>query len=378
MLKIPNWIRAGLSADSIRQRYVAVGGFTHGFDYIRLILAVAVIVQHSVLTTGGSVAASALWSTGYRILLAPILLMFFALSGFLVAGSAKKGGSMRAFVVLRLIRLVPALAVEVVLCALVLGPIFTQLPLAEYFSSRTFFAYFGNIVGHVRMFLPGVFLDNPFPGIVNVSLWTVPYELECYLALMALWITGALKKPWLVSALVLACAMGGTVNAFLHYDAGWADNRPLPYSLVVAFLAGVCLNLFAERVRLDLRLALLALAGMVLTTVRYESVYLAALPAAYLVVYLGMLHPPKKSFLLRGDYSYGLYIFAFPLQQVYSQLFVEHRVWYLNAMFAIVLGLGYAALSWRLVEQPVLSRKKAVVAFVERFFRRKPSAANAG
>lgn len=374
MMNTPSWIQAGLRSESIQQRYVTVGGFTHGFDYIRLILAVAVVLQHSVLTTGGANAASALWASGYRTLFAPILLMFFALSGFLVAGSLKKGGTMRAFVALRVIRLAPALAVEVLLCALVLGPIFTMLPLDEYFSSRMFLAYFGNIVGHVRMFLPGVFLDNPFPGIVNVSLWTVPYELECYLALMLLWMIGALRKPWLVAALVIGCVIAGTAWALMNFEPYWFADRPLPRSLIVAFLAGLNINLFSDRVRLDIRLALLALAAMVLATVHYQGVYIAALAAAYLVVYLGMMHPPKKTFLLRGDYSYGLYIFAFPLQQACSQLFVDHRVWYLNATFALVFGLAYAAFSWCLIEKPILSRKKAVVAFVERFPWRKPQA----
>lgn len=370
----PSWICAGLRTESIAQRYGTVGGFTHGFDYIRLILAVAVILQHSVLVTGGAEAASALWASVYRCLLAPILLMFFALSGFLVAGSAKKGGSKQAFIMLRVIRLVPALAVEVLLCALVLGPIFTSLPLDEYFSSKTFLAYFGNIVGHVRMFLPGVFLNNPFPGIVNVSLWTVPYELECYLALIALWMTGALKKPWLVVALVFVCVCAGTVSAAINFEPYWATNRPLPGSLIVAFLSGLCINLFSERVKLDIRLALLALAGLLVASFYYQSVYIAAVLAAYLVIYLGMLHPPKKGFLLRGDYSYGLYIFAFPLQQAYSHMFVDYRLWYLNSMFALVFGLAYAAFSWWLIEKPILSRKKGIVAFVERFPWRKPQA----
>jgi peptidoglycan/LPS O-acetylase OafA/YrhL len=367
MTNNPGWIRAGLRSESIAQRYMTVGGFTHGFDYIRLILAVAVILQHSVLATGGAEAASALWMTACRCLFAPILLMFFALSGFLVAGSVKKGGSRRAFVVLRVIRLVPALAVEVLLCALVLGPILTNLPLDEYFSHRSFFSYFGNIVGFIKMFLPGVFLDNPFPGIVNISLWTVPYELECYLALMALWLTGLLKKPWVVFTLVIVCAIAGTAYALAHYQWYWTGNRPLPNSLIVAFLAGLCLNLFSAKIRLDIRLALLALAVMIFATLNYQTVYIAALAAAYLVVYLGMMHPPKKTFLLRGDYSYGLYIFAFPIQQAYSQWFVDYRFWYLNAIFTLVFGLAYAAFSWWLIEKPILSRKKVIVAFVERF-----------
>ena len=104
-------------------------GFTAGFDYVRTALALAVLVWHSYILSAGSAALyRAAWSGPFRFLLAIILPMFFALSGFLVAGSLERTRA-HQFVVLRALRLIPALAVEVTLSALILGAFFTTLPL---------------------------------------------------------------------------------------------------------------------------------------------------------------------------------------------------------------------------------------------------------
>ncbi|WPB58657.1 acyltransferase [Xylophilus sp. GOD-11R] len=356
--------------ETISSRYKSIGGFTTGFDYLRIGLACAVVFQHSFLASYGHSSNSYIWADWHRVFFAPILLMFFALSGFLVAGSLKKNPSVTSFVTLRAVRLVPALAIEILLSALLLGPVLTVLPLSEYFSSKTFYAYFANIVGHIRFFLPGVFLDNPAAKFVNISLWTVPYELECYLALICLWLSGVIKRRAAVVGITAAVILAGTVSAFFEYDHGWANNAPLPRSLIAAFLVGLCINLYADRVRLNWQIACACLAGLILTTVGYQTVYLAAGFAAYIVVYLGMMNPAKKSFLFSGDYSYGLYLFAFPIQQTYSLLFPEHRVWYLNFFFAMVFGLVYAAFSWWVIEKPVLSKKKKIVDYAEQYTSR--------
>ena len=110
-------------------------GLTTGFDYLRLGLSVAVLVWHSILLTAGPAAYSGLWSGPFRFIPAAILPMFFALSGFLVTGSLMRT-NIHHFLALRAIRLVPALAVEVTLSALILGVAFTTMPLREYFTSR--------------------------------------------------------------------------------------------------------------------------------------------------------------------------------------------------------------------------------------------------
>jgi peptidoglycan/LPS O-acetylase OafA/YrhL len=94
------------------------------------------------------------------------------------------------FLGLRAIRIFPALFVEVILSALILGPLVTTLPPQLYFSDPLFFNYLLNAIGDVHFLLPGVFADNPWPRVVNGQLWTIPYELYCYCAISIIALIG--------------------------------------------------------------------------------------------------------------------------------------------------------------------------------------------
>ncbi|WPB58047.1 acyltransferase [Xylophilus sp. GOD-11R] len=368
-----NWFSAALKTESIDQRYVSAGGFTHGFDYLRLILAAAVVLVHSFASSYGNGVDKIIWGSPVRMASAPILLMFFALSGFLVAGSVKRSPNLTGFLTLRALRLVPALAVEVVLSAIILGPLLTSIPLGDYFSHHEFFSYFANIYGHIHYHLPGVFVDTPAHA-VNASLWTVPYELECYLVLSALWVSRLIRFRIAVLAITVLLALLYTVK-YIYFPMPHLEFEHSPSrSLIVAFLAGVNISLFSDKIKLDWRIAAFMLIGMLATTLVHQTAFIAAFFAAYLVVYLGLSHPPKKSFLLKGDYSYGLYLFSFPIQQTYSQLFPDHRHWYFNFTFALIFGIIYAMFSWWCIEKPTLGKKKffvsSAVTTVERLKKR--------
>ena len=150
---------------------------------------------HSFIISGDTVEDKLLpWGIdnviGYSVL--PI---FFALSGFLVAASLVRTRSMPIFLGLRGLRILPALLVEITLSALLLGPLLTGFSLRDYYTGTEFFQYFLNCIGYIHYHLPGVFLTHPVPRTVNGSLWTVPYEAKCYLALAALAILGLSKRP---------------------------------------------------------------------------------------------------------------------------------------------------------------------------------------
>ena len=142
-----------------------------GFDYMRIVLAATIIGLHSLNVTLGLGQALQVQST-LRIGVAMILALFFALSGFLVTASLLRCKSLISFLGLRLLRIGPALAVETTLSAIIIGSLFTELPLAQYFADPKFHAYFLNIIGDIQYELPGVFLNNPLPKLVNCQLWT--------------------------------------------------------------------------------------------------------------------------------------------------------------------------------------------------------------
>jgi peptidoglycan/LPS O-acetylase OafA/YrhL len=337
-------------------------GFTAGFDYLRIGLAIAVLVWHSIILSSGSAAFyRAAWGGPFRFLLAIILPMFFALSGFLVAGSLERTRA-RQFVVLRALRLIPALAVEVTLSALILGAFFTTLPLWRYLSSPELASYFGNIVGLVHFTLPGVFEHNPARGVVNSQLWTIPFELECYLVL--LFVSAILRDRRAFVALVVLLSLVATALA-LFLDPVSPFEPPPGRALVVSFLAGVCLHLYREKIPCSLMIG--APAGLAAGALLQfpDTCYLAAFPVAYLTVWLGLMRPPKIPF---GDLSYGVYLFHFPIEQSFMQVFPGIGSWWRLALLALPSTLLCAWLSWSLVEHPILARKKEILAAVDRAY----------
>ncbi|MGH7045563.1 MAG: hypothetical protein ACREE2_04130 [Stellaceae bacterium] len=129
-------------APSIAERVKLTGGRSSGFDYLRLSLAVAVIVVHSASTSYGHASDPLVWGGPQRVLEHLILPMFFALSGCLVAGSLERCSILVSFFGLRIVRIVPALAVEVALSALIFGPLLSSVDLRSYFTSLNFIYIF--------------------------------------------------------------------------------------------------------------------------------------------------------------------------------------------------------------------------------------------
>jgi len=103
--------------------------------------------------------------------------------------------TIEGFATLRILRVLPALAPEVLLSTFLLGAVITDLPLRDYPASPLLRPYLFSAIGYIHFLLPGVFLHNPIPGIVNISLGTISLELSCYFLLMATASVGLFKRP---------------------------------------------------------------------------------------------------------------------------------------------------------------------------------------
>jgi peptidoglycan/LPS O-acetylase OafA/YrhL len=296
-----------------------------------------------------------------------LLPMFFTLSGFLVARSMERSATIEGFLTLKILGIVPALAVEVLLSAMLLGPIFTSLSLGEYLSSHLTYVYFLNVVGEVQFHLPGVFVGNPGTDLVNSSLWTIPFELESYVAIVVVTVIGLFRRPRLMAFVVVTLWLGmWSGNLFLTRGAGFTRMVVPGHLLVVCFLAGY------DPFKSGNNSSLWTVSGceriLSLIALRYDQTkVLCVFPAAYLTVWLGLLNPPKIPVLMDGDYSYGVYLFAFPIQQALAAA-PATAVWYVNLILATAVSLLYAAFSWSMIEKPILSKKGIGVMYVERVF----------
>lgn len=346
------------------------GGFGPGFSFIRIFLAYSVLVWHTTSISNNSAAdalETAIWPYIYSI-----LPMFFALSGFLVTGSALRL-PLRHYILNRAFRIVPALGVDVFFCALVIGPILTTEYLNNYLLDPLFLSYFGNIFGWVHYFLPGVFLDNPYPGIVNGALWTVPYEIACYviMSLMIWW--GLITRPrWVLGGAIFIMIISIT---FFIYNIGSGEDFYNKFlraafltkgaSLVPSFLAGSALYLLKDKVPHSGWIAILIFLlfsglGFFGSENLYENpifISISTLPLAYLVVWLGMVDIPNLSVLEKGDYSYGIYLYHFPILQTLQVISPTDSWWKLSFIGVPIVTL-FAIFSWHMIEKPVLKFRR--------------------
>ncbi|MBV8970739.1 MAG: acyltransferase [Sphingomonadaceae bacterium] len=349
-------LRRVFAGPSVAARMVEYKNRSSGFDYLRLALSLAVMLWHSLYVVEGE-TANASWVRHLVILILP---MFFGLSGFLVSGSLFRVRTLREFLILRAVRIVPALAVEVTLSACLIGSLLTTLPLERYLGEAQFRSYFLNILGDIHFLLPGVFKANPVP-VVNMSLWTIPFELECYLALALAWIVGLIRRPWALIGVIVALQLWYLSKGSIQYGVKLPGRV-----LVIAFLCGVALFLYRDRVVHSTRLFALATAVALAVAWSPQTSSLVALPAAYMVVFLGLTNPPRLPLVMEGDYSYGIYLYAYPIQQAVVALFPHERMWWFNFAASIVPVSLFAAFSWHAIEKPVLGHRRRVIAVGDR------------
>jgi peptidoglycan/LPS O-acetylase OafA/YrhL len=348
-------------------------GFGPGFDFLRIFLSLGVVAWHSFILARDDVPVEQIqfaWFAGYGI-----LYIFFALSGFLIAGSAQRL-SLPNFLVNRGLRIFPALVVEVLLSAFVLGVIFTNLPVQEYLSRFDTYRYLTNIIGLMNFRLPGVFENNDL-HVVNYSLWTVPYEFGCYLIMSAFMTFGMLRKPALIVAFASALCIVGLALTLCGVHPQSTDEglfNALCYSfftdrgsrLFVAFMLGIAAYLLRYRIpysRAIFALSILLLSGLAALGPRdWLSIpllnILASLPLVYVMAFLGASDVPMPPILHERDYSYGIYLYGMPIQQMMVSLFpgVTSPVGQLG--LAIPAIVGFAALSWHLIERPILKQRR--------------------
>jgi peptidoglycan/LPS O-acetylase OafA/YrhL len=346
---------------TIGQRWEVLKGRPSGFDYMRIVLSSCVLIWHSYQVAYGTDEAIRFWKESLVGWFLPIILpIFFALSGFLVAGSMYRNSNLRTFLTLRVIRIFPALVVEVALAGLILGPFLTTMRLSEYFTSPIFYKYFLNMVGYIHYLLPGVFEHNPERGTVNSQLWTVPFELECYVAISIVAILGMFRDIRLVFPFfILATVFLVSHNIYRDIDpapAGGVSGR----LLVLCFFAGVVIYSFRNMIPLSSMMAAGSiLLSIILIRLRYTS-YITPILFAYFTTYIGLLNPKRSIIVRSGDYSYGLYLYSCPIQQTVAVLLGIHLTFVLNLAISFPIAVVFALFSWWCIEKPFLKVRRFV------------------
>ncbi|MGI6244371.1 MAG: acyltransferase family protein [Pseudochelatococcus sp.] len=339
------------------------------FSLLRHLLALAVIVSHAFSVGTGIGADEPLHAATGFSLGEHAVNGFFAISGFLVAMSFVRRGPLD-YTVARALRIAPALVAAVLACAFLLGPAMTVLSLSDYFRDPALWRFVQATLTTLKSTapLPGVFTENPFRFPLG-TVWTLKYEVICYVLVLLLGVLGALRHrlavALFVGALFAAC-LGVDV---LVPEAGKGTQTTI--RLLLIFLTGSALFLYRDRIVLNLPLvAMLALsAWLAAGTPFYHALLFMA--QAYGVLWLALGLPPLLRAPPRADLSYGLYLYGWPVQQALFALFPAVGGLALLAP-AIAISALVAAASWYAAEQPALALKGRLMRAAS---RRPPAAA---
>lgn len=364
------------------------GGAGMGFDLLRLALAILILLTHCSWITGTSGLTTSILNSIFHLspetitrvtqatttvgdptvhqltgLGRPITLsylpMFFALSGFLVAGSALRTRRLIPFLGLRVLRLLPALFVEVTLSAIILGALYTQLPLTQYYTSPMFWRYFLNIVGDVHFYLPGVFTNNT-TNVVNSNLWTLPWELHCYIVMSFMIISGIVYQRKILAILF------ALVTIILIYASLVTGFQVVPAqvdgpTLVYYFVTGVLMFLWRDKIVFHEVLLLVAAAVCYVLMMSSKMVFIYPVLLTYITVFIGLFPFPRFSLIKSGDYSYGIYLYGFPVTQaLVAGVSGLHQNLAVAAPLAVLATGTFAALSWHGIEKHCLKLKRYI------------------
>src|SRR5271166_6279908 len=288
--------------------------------------------------------------------------MLFVTSGFLVTASLVSRQDLIGYLWARALRVYPGMWVMLVLTVFVLAPAVTTLPLADYFTSPKTWEYFrkcATLISGVRYSLPGVFESVPLKNEFNGSLWTMPVEVRMYLYLAAIWLALAVAPALRLKVMrfILPLSAGALLATLLRgrLTSGSVNGANIR---VFMFLYGSSLYLWRDRMPMSPALLVGLLAGLVLASFDRKVFFVAyAASLAPLVLHLAYLPGGRiRSFNDWGDYSYGVYIYAFPIQQTLAYLFPDMSLGAMMASSALV-SIAIAIPSWKLIEERALAKK---------------------
>jgi len=329
----------------------ALGNFTNGrtnnLDILRLFAALFVVFDHTVGDRSSFVLRDNIGQVG--------VLAFFFMSGFLVTQSYLRNENPKRFAISRCLRIFPALVVVTIITAFVLGPILTKLSLLNYFKSGGVYMYLTTLsLFNWHIFLPGV--SQQF--VMNGSLWTLQYEVMFYIAVLVLGLAGLFKKGYLL--------LGATIVSliFIQLTLRFNDTTDLlniyqAIRLFAYFGLGATTYLYRKYIPLN-KWLLISFVVMLFAGLFFGGLPTAlfAFPLAYIIIFVGY----KPTINLRdltelGDFSYGIYIWHFPIMITLVYAFNFHFNFRLFTT-DIAFTLPIAVASWYLIEKRMLKLKE--------------------
>lgn len=328
----------------------------NALNLFRLGLAAEVMLWHSFPTTGRMPPAAIL-----QILFSVGVDGFFALSGFLITRSWLTHPRARTYLTARALRILPGFYVCLIFVAFVFAPLFAAIhgrsPWKILASAEPFeFVLKNSGVIYVERYVGGTPFGVPDVGSGwNASLWSLIWELLCYLIVAVLGVVGLATRRWVSPVILVLGVVGALLLPPLTYPGVWTIPQ-LTMRTTIMFAAGAFM--YQWRDVIPARWSLVAVSVVIVLAAGLLPDYrvVAALPLAYAVIVSGSLIQNKR-LNLRTDLSYGLYIYAFPTQQMLASTALVALSPLVFFVFSMVATIPLAAMSWFVVEKRAMALK---------------------
>ncbi|KGS44716.1 MULTISPECIES: acyltransferase family protein [pseudomallei group] len=337
----------------------------NNFDFMRLFAASIVVVGHAFPIMG---------IRQPELLGNPIsvfgVIIFFSISGYLIAGSWTSDPSPFRFFLKRALRIFPALIVVVCITAFALGPMESTLSTVDYFNNERTYNYLRNAGLYIVYDLPDVFGSNPIKSAVNGSLWSLPAEFFMYLLTPVILILAGRRRGSVYAA--AATTFSCTAVYLTYFYSGprlviYATEVRAACAMGAYFMAGSFFRVIEEKITFDIRLVALVLVAHAISTYWFDgwTRYLVGVTSAFSIPYVVLGIAKRSTPVIRaagskGDFSYGLYLYAFPIQQSISAYFPDMNVW-TSIILAFTFTAPCAIGSWHLIEKRAMKAKRFAV-----------------
>ncbi len=348
---------------------------------VRLFLSLTVIFSHSFALANGPTPGdwlkrhtTAYWGADGITIGFSAVDLFFVVSGFLVTHSFIRSKSLGDFAAKRFWRIWPAYIIAGLMCLLVIGPaVLAQWPAIPYAQWPKYFLD----VLLLRLYtIPGAFADNPYANALNGSMWTIKYEVMCYVFIALTWAMGILQSKHLIGSLFVLSAtyyglqisgvLAGTIFTpwipnKIAFFVGEASEWP---RMITCYLGGMTLYVYRDSLPHRWYLALASVALLVGCGLVAPWLMLPLIPLllGYAMFCVGFTTHGRKftGRIDKFDLSYGAYLYAFPIQQA-----IVHFISPVRGNPILLFAIAYptvlivAYLSMRFIEQRFQVKKAA-------------------
>jgi len=336
----------------------------NNFDLLRLLCALVVLLNHSYSLVGLPVQDGLFQLTGTTASGTFALAMFLVISGYLINQSYWNRPSALSFFSARILRIFPAYLVSILAAVFLLGPICTDLSLSDYFQqSATWKFLLNGSLYKLQFHLPGVFTASYFhSSSINGSIWSLSYEFTLYIVLFFLAKSGLFKKKLpnaviavLVISMLIALDQVKSIN-HLHF-AGIEAGKIINMS--VFFFLGVALAILKDKITINTIGFVLFSAFFIGSCWLGINDYVLFFYVPYCTLYLAYLKLPFLKWLtVKGDLSYGIYVYGFMIQQAIVYAFKGNLTVRALLLYSVPISLIVAFASWHLIEKRALKWKR--------------------